>query len=235
MKVKLVKKLDEAKDTKSFFFEPSEKVNWQAGQYFYITLPKLDYPDERGDTRHFTISSSSTEGGLIRITTRLRQESGFKKTLDELPLETELEGKGPNGLFALPEKIKPGSKHVYLAGGIGITPFRSMIKYVADKNMNLPAYLVYSNSDSEFVFRNELDQWLQELTNLKIEYVNTSTDGRIDKTKLENLFSKWNLSFQTPPTFWVTGPPPFVNAIDEVLNELNIPEDNREIEKFTGY
>src|SRR3990167_3105081 len=86
MKLKLIKKQTEAKGTKSFFFEPSEKVDWLPGQYFYHTLPKLNYPDPKGATRHFTISSSPTEGNLIRLTPRVRNESGFKQTLDELPI-----------------------------------------------------------------------------------------------------------------------------------------------------
>ncbi|EKD57627.1 MAG: hypothetical protein ACD_57C00206G0001, partial [uncultured bacterium] len=82
MKLKLVKKKNEAEGTKSFFFESETKVDYSPGQYFFITLPKLNYPDQRGETRHFTLSSSPTEQ-LLRITTRIRPESGYKKTLDE--------------------------------------------------------------------------------------------------------------------------------------------------------
>jgi ferredoxin-NADP reductase len=235
MKVKLVKKVDEAKLTKSFYFESEEPVTWQAGQYFYITLPKLNYPDERGDTRHFTISGSPTEGGTIRITTRVRQESGYKKTLDELPIGTEMEGKGPNGLFTFPpDHNSKVTNLVFIAGGIGITPFRSMIKYAVDKNITLPIKLLYSNSDSEFVFKNELDTWSEANQNLKIEYLDTSVSGRIDKLKLEKFIHNSNLKIENC-TWWVVGPPPFVNAIEEILEELKIEEDNVKTEKFTGY
>ena len=110
MRLVLVDKKTEAEGTKSFFFEPEEIVSYLPGQYFYFTLPKLKFPDERGDTRHFTLSSSPTEGKTLRITTRVREESGFKKTLDELPFGSNLEGRGPNGTFYIPSSGLPAGK-----------------------------------------------------------------------------------------------------------------------------
>ena len=158
MQLQLVKKVDEARGTKSFFFNivdgylSEEKLSWEPGQYIYITLPYLNYPDERGDTRHFTISSSPTEGDLIRITIRIRQESGYKKTLDELPIGSEVEGKGPQGTFLFDSKIE---YNIFLAGGIGITPFRSIIKNVIDdkQKQKTNIHLIYSNSDNDFIFK----------------------------------------------------------------------------------
>lgn len=232
MKLILNKKLDEARETKSFFFTPDQKVTWQAGQYFYVTLPKLNYPDPRGDTRHFTISASPTEGDDIRITTRVRPESGFKKSLDELPIGTQLVGRGPNGLFVLPEKIKPESRYVFLAGGIGITPFRSMIKYALDKNIEVPIHVIHSNSDTEFVFKKDLDTWAGQLKNLKLNYIDTSKEGRLDLDKLKERTKDYDL---TKTTFWVVGPPAYVNAMDEILTQMGVLEDNKRVEKFTGY
>jgi len=232
VKVKLVKKQEEARSTKSFYFEPQEKFSWQPGQYFYITLPKLNYPDERGDTRHFTISSSPTEGNLIRVTTRIRDESGYKKTLDELTIGTKLQGKGPNGLFVLDEKSK--KQNVFIAGGIGITPFRSFIKYNTDNHLDLQFNLIYSNSDNEFVFKEELDSISNNTDNFKIEYINTATDGRIYKAKIESYIKKWDLDLKNIK-WWVVGPPPFVTAMEEILENLSVEDSNIETEKFTGY
>src|SRR3989344_6788227 len=161
MQLKLVKKVTEARGTKSFFWEPEKPVDWLPGQYYYFTLPKLNYPDARGATRHITISSSPTEGKLLRLTTRIRQESGYKKTLDTLAIGDVIEGEGPNGTLILDENEK-GKSHIFLAGGIGITPFRSFIKYNIDKNLKIPMYLIYSNSvPGEIVFKKELDTWAQ--------------------------------------------------------------------------
>ncbi|WKZ25894.1 MAG: FAD-dependent oxidoreductase [bacterium] len=241
MQFKLVKKLDEAKGTKTFVFRPNEKINFEAGQYIYITLPKLNYPDARGETRHFTISNSPTEGDDIKVTTRMREESGYKKTLDELSVGTVVEGRGPQGFFVLPtnnpDKLsRPPLPQInlFIAGGIGITPFRSMIKYAIDSGLSTPIYLIYSNSDSDFVFKKELDTWQKEYSNLKIEYIDTSVDGRIDEIKLKKLINQWNLVIVNF-TAWVVGPNPFVDAVEELLVNLNISEDNIKSEKFTGY
>ena len=120
MKLTLVKKEDEAKGTKSFFWQPEKPVNYRPGQYLYYTIAELKYPDPRGTTRCFTISSSPTEGNILRLTTRIRQESGYKKSLDELPTGATVDGEGPNGVFVFDEKETITS--LFIAGGIGITP-----------------------------------------------------------------------------------------------------------------
>ncbi len=240
MKFKLIDKKDEASGTKSFFFEPDEKIEWLPGQYFYITLPKIIHEDPRGDTRHFTNSASPTEGNIIRITTRVRYESGFKQSLDELPVGSEVEGKGPNGIFTIDEKTV--GSHIFLAGGIGITPFRSIIKYALDKNIGINMDLVYSNSlPEEIALRKELESWVNQ-SNFKL-YMTISKPGeskekwegltgRIDESLINKLFSKEDIQ---KSTFWVSGPPAFVTAMEEMLSKMRIPPDNIRTEKFTGY
>jgi ferredoxin-NADP reductase len=231
MQLKLIKKIEVAKDTMSFFFKPETSLTWLAGQYIHITLSKLDYPDERGATRHMTIASSPTEGGLLQITTRIREKSGYKKTLNELPVGSVVEGNGLHGLFVFDKNSK---NNVFLAGGIGITPFRSMIKWNIDKKLNIPVYLIYSNSDSEFVFKDELDNWQKENDFLKIQYVNTSEMGHVDSKMIKKSVDDWGLK-PNDCTFWIVGPNTFVNAMEEILDRLNISENNIKSEKFTGY
>lgn len=229
MKLTLVNKKDEARGAKSFIFKSEEKLTWLPGQYIYITLPKLNYEDERGTTRHFTISTSPSEGDLIQVTVRVRQESGYKKTLDELPIGTVAEGKGPQGTFVLDETIK---NNTFIAGGIGITPFRSMIKHNVDKNLKIPVHLIYSNSDSEFVFKNELDELQSKNEFLKITYFDSSVSGHLDSEKLKTICTEEELKNNT---FWAVGPNVFVNAVEDILEQLGIPSDKILTEKFTGY
>lgn len=226
MKLKLVKKQDEAKGTKSFFFEPETPVSFEAGQYFYFTLPKLNYSDARGNTRHFTISLSPTEGKLIRFTTRLREESGFKKTLDELAVGSEITGEGPGGTFYM-DKNTSGN-HIFLAGGIGITPLRSMIKFALDTKLNVQITLIYSNSAIEEVtFKEELETWQKENSNLKV----ILSLARIN----EDLIRK-NIEGITDPTFWISGPPGMVDGMEGLLiSKLKISPTKIKLEKFTGY
>lgn len=239
MKIKLVEKKEEASGTKSFFWEPEMEVKWIAGQYYYFTLPDMKYPDERGNTRHFTISSSPTEGKLIRITTRIRQESGYKKTLDELPIGAVADGEGPNGTFTLDENSK--SSNIFIAGGIGITPFRSMIKNELDKNLQIPIHVIYSNSTpEEITFKDELTGWLKEHPFLKIDMTISHPEeskekwegltGRVDETMIKKLV------YDTEnPTWWVAGPPAMIDAMEEVLKKIGIPQEKIKSEKFTGY
>ena len=243
MKLKLVEKKEETKGTKSFFWESEKSVDYIAGQFYYFTLPSLKYPDPRGATRHFTLSSSPTEGNLLRITTRMRQESGYKKTLDELPIGTQIEGEGPNGTFLLDDGDT--GPHVFLAGGIGITPFRSMIKYAADKNLNIPIHLIYANSiPEEITFRNELENWAKSWPNLKLDMTVSKPEeskeawigsvGRIDELLIKKLIGNWKLEIGNS-TWWVCGPPLMVEAMEQALGKLGLSAGKLHSEKFTGY
>jgi ferredoxin-NADP reductase len=239
MKLTLVRKLDEAKGTKSFFWEPEKPVNYIAGQYFYFTIPRLKYPDPRGNTRHFTLSSSPSEGNLLRNTTRIRKESGYKRTLNELEIGSLIDGEGPNGTFILDEKEE--SPQVFLAGGIGITPFRSILKYAFDKKLKTPIQLIFSNSiPEEIAFRKELESLAKYWPNFKLDMTITKPEetkepwngliGRID----ENLLKRVVPDFPTK-TFWVCGPPVMVDAMEATLGKLGLSSGKVLSEKFTGY
>ena len=232
MKIKLLEVHDEARGTKSFFWKTEKPVSYLPGQYYYYTIPKLKYPDNRGTTRHFTIASSPTEGPTLQLTTRIREESGFKKTLDELAIGTEIEGEGPNGTFVLDEQ--DGGPQIFIAGGIGITPFRSIIKYVVDKNLPTPIYLIYSNSDNDIVFKKEFDKISASHPNIKIRYVITSKEGHLDELKIQKIFDIWHLEFGIP-TWWLCGPPPMIDAMETVLGKLKVASGQIRSEKFTGY
>ena len=250
MKLKLVEKRKEAQGTKSFFFETEKDFDYLPGQYFYITVPKLKYKDSRGATRHFTLSSSPTEGKIIRITTRVRKESGFKQTLNELAVGTEIEGEGPEGTFVLDEKEK--GPQVMIAGGIGITPFRSMIKYAIDKNTGTQIHLIYSNSLPEQIsFRKELENWAKKSANFKLSMTVTKPEeskrnlpagrqewngltGRIDEQMIKKLIENWKLKIGNL-TFWLCGPPNVVDAMEKIMGELDVSAGRVRSEKFPGY
>ncbi len=231
MKLKLIKKVDEARGTKSFFWEPDKPVSFLPGQYLYYTLPKLSYPDPRGSTRHFTVSSSPTEGNILRLTTRIRQESGYKKTLDELPIGSVIDGEGPQGTLILDESEK-GKNHIFLAGGIGITPFRTFIKYNVDNKLQIPMHLIYCNGDPEFVYKTELAKLDKEHDFIKVDFFDTSKLGHLDEKGIKKLVPGPNL---LTSTYWLVGPPPFIDAIEIAVEKLRISGNQIRSEKFTGY
>jgi len=235
MKAKLVKKTTEAKGTVSFFFEPERQTSFLPGQYYYFTLPKLDYPDSRGATRHFTIASSPTESKIFQITTRIREESGYKKTLNALPIGSELEIEGPNGTLILDEKTisqEPKTNHIFLVGGIGITPFRSFIKYNVDRGLKIPMFLIYSNNNAEFVYKKELDQIAKANDYIKIAYFDSSHSGHLDEKRIKDLVPS---AYLLSSTWWLVGPPPFIDAMEVALEKLKIESNQIRSEKFTGY
>lgn len=242
VKLKLIDKKQVAKDTKEFYFEPEKEVNWLPGQYFYFTIPEseMKYKDPRGNTHHFTLCVSPTEGKNIALATRMRTESNYKKSLNEVEIGQHLEGQGPEGTFILDENEK--GEHVLIAGGIGITPFRSMIKYNVDKNLtDIKLKLIYANSTPEEIsFREEIETWGRENENIEV-YMTcshpenskqkwTGLTGRIDEKMIKNVAG--DLS---KPTFWLCGPPAMTEAMEKVMGGLKITSDRLRVEKFTGY
>lgn len=238
MKLILTNKKIEAEDTMSLFFTSKKEVNYLPGQYFYFTLPNLKKKDSRGPSRHFTISSSPTEGKILRITTRLRKNSLLKKTLSELKIGNQIEGEGPSGTFILDEFYS--GPHVFLAGGIGITPARSAIKYHLDNKLKSSICLIYSNKTPEQItFKKELEEWAKKHKNIQLNMTITRPEetkepwrgltGRIDANMIKNLSPKPH------STFWISGPPGFVDAMEKVLSKLKIPPKRQRSEKFTGY
>ena len=242
MKLKLVEKKLEAKDTYTFIWKPEKKIKYLPGQYFYYTLPKMRVIDPRGITRHFTISSSPTEGENIRFTTRIRDNSAYKKAVRDLKIGDFVEGEGPTGTYIIDEN-EPGP-HVFLAGGIGITPFRSAIKYNIDNKLSgIKIHLIYANSTPEdIVFRKELEEWSQAHSNIKVTMTISRPEeskqkwdgitGRIDEVLIRKLISNNELRITN---FWVCGPPAMVDAMESILGKLKITSDRVRSEKFTGY
>jgi len=128
-------------------------LDYAAGQFAFFDIGGV-YGDPKGPIRHFTISSSPTEN-FIMLTTRVR-ESPYKKRLSTLEEGAKVNVRGPEGQFVLHHDYsKPA---VFLSGGIGVTPFRSMVKYATDKQLPLQITMFDSNkSRGEILFKEEFD------------------------------------------------------------------------------
>lgn len=236
MKLTLVKSKTETKDVKSFFFARPARVNFLPGQFAYLTLNKL--VNTKKPTRIFTISSSPTENSFIQFTTRIRQESEFKKHLDKLTKGSMLDFEGPSGTFIIDEKEK--GPHILIAGGIGITPFRSTLKYAYDNNLVHKYHLIYSNkTPSSVIFRKEIDKWTKKpgidstltITRPKESKINwNGRVGRIDNKLINDITKKY-----TKPTFWICGPPKMVDSIEKMLLASHINSSKIRTERFSGY
>src|SRR6185295_7757263 len=137
--------------------------------------------DEKGLRRHISIVTSPTERGVLGFATRIR-DTAFKRTLAELQVGDEVEVEEPKGSFVLPEDTN--RRYVFVAGGIGITVFRSMLRYIADTCAPYRVTLVYSNRDRESAaFLDELEVLEQRVDGFRMILTMTEEEGWEGETR----------------------------------------------------
>lgn len=225
MKLKLIDKKNEVSDVKSFIFKPETPADWTAGQFMVYRLDH-ENPDIRGKQRFFTISSASFEENIM-LTTHIYKEhpSTFKIALDNLKTGDFIEVKGPDGDFTLDNADK---NYVFIAGGIGITPFRSILADLNHKNLPLNITLLYANKTDEFPFKEELEKIAVENQSFKIHYV--ISPQHIDQKYIEQIIND-----VTNKIFYVSGPEKMVEYLGEMLKGMGIKEDRIKQDYFPGY
>jgi ferredoxin-NADP reductase len=226
-----------APDVIDFLFPLPKKLAYSPGQYMEWTLPHKK-PDSRGNRRYITIASSPTED-ILRLGVRFYPNgSSFKKALMAADTQIPIIGAQMSGDFVLPENRT--KKLVFIAGGIGITPFRSMIKYLIDMHQSRPIVLLYSNRlVDEIVY---YDVFTQAQKELGIKTVYTLTDvskvpenwqgrtGRIDASMITQEVA----DFQER-TFYLSGPHAMVFAYEQVLKGMGVPEKQIKKDFFPGF
>jgi ferredoxin-NADP reductase len=212
-----------------------EEVDFRPGQYFFVTLPDAGHQDERGLRRHITVVTSPNDKGVLGLATRMR-DSAFKRTLGELPVGAEVDVEPPKGKFALPEETS--RPLVFVAGGIGITVFRSMLRYIREEQLPYRVTLIYSNRDRESTaFLDELRQVEQELPSLRLILTMTQDPGWKGETrKVDAAFFREYLGEDLNAfTFLVAGPPGMAEGVQKALDEAGVKEENVIAERFSGY
>ncbi len=220
MLLTLIGKIKEAADVKTFIFRPQKPIVWEAGQYLIYSLPH-DKEDLRGRMRFFTISKAPFEKN-VSITTRIvKNSSTFKKTLDGLKIGEQLNAKGPDGDFIIKNYKKD---YVFIAGGIGITPFRSILKQLEYKKKNPNILLFYACRNDDIVFKKELDSL--KLKNLKITFFVSKKVGKSDLIKIKGYTKK---------IYYISGPDPMVDGLEKILTSLKVPKKNINLDYFSGY
>lgn len=225
MKLKFITKKKEEGDATSYIFEPTEELNWTAGQFFIYFIPH-ENPDIKGMQRFFTISSAPFERHVM-LTTRIftEQRSSFKQTLELLKPGDLVEVKGPDGDFVLTE---PNKQYIFIAGGIGITPFRSILKQLDYEGKDFTVELLYANKTPEFVFKEELEELQTRHLNFRINYV-------ISPQHIDQNYVEQNVQNFKEKTFYVSGPEPMVENLYDMLKEMGIKDENLKTDYFPGY
>lgn len=226
-----------AEGTMAFHLEKPAGFQFKAGQYVDVTLINPPETDSEGIIRSFSIASAPYEDQLL-VVTRMRK-SAFKRVLAILPLGTEVKLEGPMGSFTLHKnRVKAG---VFLAGGIGITPFLSMLRQAAEEKLPQRLYLFYSNRHpKDAAFLKDLEILSKVNTNFifipsmsemeKSQPGWSSEVGFIDREMLLR-----HMDSLKGPIYYVAGPPAMVVAIREMLTKAGVEEDDIRTEEFGGY
>jgi ferredoxin-NADP reductase/Na+-translocating ferredoxin:NAD+ oxidoreductase RnfD subunit len=223
----LKEKMKLTPDIYDFVFALDRQINFAPGQYMEWTLehPK---PDDRGNRRYLSLASSPTEKE-IRVGVKVGYPpSSFKRSLLALTPGQKIVAGQLIGDFILPKD--PNKKLVFIAGGIGITPFRSMIKYLIDTNQRRDIVILYSSSlSSDFVYKNVFNE-AQEKLGIRTIYVNTQTQGHMDAARVAREIPDYK-----DRTFYISGSHGMVNSFGEILDNLHIPTGQIVTDYFPGF
>ena len=234
MKATVAEKREVAKGTLLVLFAVENYPDYRPGSYFWVELPDRGHQDEKGLRRHISLVTSPTDKGVVGLATRLR-DSAFKRTLAELEIGAEVEVEEPKGSFLLPEDTS--ADYVFVAGGIGITVFRSMLCYIAHERLPYRITLVYSNRDRESTpFLDDLEEFERRIDGLRVVLTMTDDEGwegetrRLDADVLRDLLGDLD-----GKQILIAGPPPMAQGVTQSLLAAGVPEDRVSTDKFSGY
>jgi ferredoxin-NADP reductase len=235
--IKLVKKEIVAEGTMMFTFERPKNFIYKAGQSVDLTLINPPETDAEGNIRSFSLVSAPFENRLS-FATRMR-DTAFKRVIRDMPLNAELELAGPFGSFTLhKDSSKPA---IFLVGGIGITPFYSMIKTASIGKLPHKIFLFYSNRRPEdTAFLSQLTDMQKDNSNYKL----IATMSEMEKSKMnwtgetgfinKEMINKY-FRYTSEPIYYSAGPPEMVAAMRKILIDMGADEDNIRTEEFSGY
>ncbi len=235
--VRLKRKEDVAEDTMAFYFEKPAGFQFKPGQYLDMTLLDPSETDSEGNVRSFSIASAPHEETLM-VATRMR-DTAFKRVLRTMPIGTAVKIEGPSGDLILQNDSTRAA--VFLAGGIGITPFRSIVHWAAKEKLPQRVFLFYSNrrpEDAAFL----ADLQSSEKDNPKYKLIASMTE-------MEKSHQHWNgetglidqgmlgrhLKGAASPIYYIAGPPAMVKGLHEMLSKAGMNEDDIRAEEFAGY
>jgi ferredoxin-NADP reductase len=232
--IKLLKRYEVARNTIVMEFEKPNGLTFKPGQYGGFTLINPSEKDAGGITRRFSLLSTPDDKHLA-IATRI-QNSAYKRELTRLPIGSEMKFAGPTGSFTLHEESHVPA--VFIAGGIGITPFYCMVCDICKHQPERPIYLFYGNQTiKDAPFLQELLTLQNHIVNFKLIATMASPDitwnnetGFITDTMVKKYIKNIH-----EPFYYICGSPAMVTTLQETLAEMGIDEDRIKVEDFPGY
>lgn len=240
---KLLERREVAQHTMAFWFERPKDWTFRAGQFIDITLLEQAAIDSEGPVRGFSLASAPHEPRLM-IATRMR-DTAFKRVLKNMALGAIAKIEGPFGDLVLhDDTTRPA---VFLAGGIGITPFRSIAMQAAHEQLPHRIFLFYANRQpAEAPFLNELRSL--EMRNVNYKFIPTMTDTREsdqawggERSSISGFMIAKHLRAARPvlqtgaPIYYIAGPSAMVEAQRAMLAKGGVGDDDLRIEEFIGY
>jgi glycine betaine catabolism B len=223
----LKEKISSAHNIYDYVFEPNKPVNFNAGQYMEWTLEHKKV-DARGKRRYFTIASAPQDKN-VRIGVKFNENgSSFKGRLLDMKPGDRIIAADVAGDFILPKD--QNKKLVFMAGGIGVTPFRSMIEGLIEKSEKRDIVLIYANATKEEIAYKEIFDEAEEKIRMKTFYVNTHVDGRVDEEKLKTMVSDLK-----ERRFYLSGPHAMVEGYRKLLLSMKVKRGNIVTDYFPGF
>ncbi len=239
-KVKIMPKLEEkimlSPDVIDFVFDPGQKFNYKPGQYMEWTLPN-EHADSRGNRRYFTLASSPTEDN-VRVGVKFYPDgSTYKQRMLDMDEDTPIAAGQVGGDFTLPKDSQ--TRLVFIAGGIGVTPYRSMLKYLVDINENRDVTLLYSEKTPDAFVYTDVFKQAQEKIDARIVYTVTGHKHDADWHGKTGSISTQMIKQEVPDfedcLYFISGPHQMVVAMRDILKDLGIHQAQIKTDYFTGY
>jgi len=216
--VKLLSRHEIADGTMEFHFTRPDGFDFKAGQAIELVLP------EPAGGHAFSLVNAPSEGELV-VATRMR-DSAYKRALRALPIGACVKVDGPFGSLTLHRN--PSRAAVFIAGGIGITPFMSIVRNAVEECLKHPMALVYSNRRARDAAY--LDE-LRSIGNLRLVATMTEEGGGfVDAAMIRRVAEAL-----PAPIFYVAGPPAMVEAMKAVLEKAGVEDTDVRSEEFFGY
>ncbi len=221
----------EADNIRTFYFKPERPLDYTAGQFIELTL-KHKSPDDRGQKRWFTLSSSPTEE-LVSITTKWADEkqSSFKKALWKLEPGATVDMSDAMGDFVLPKLIQ--TKLIFVAGGIGVTPFHSILSWLSDVKEERSIKLIHAvRNEDEIVFQDTFNEAGLHATTIVSDPSSVwgGERGRLDAEKIIGLTEP-----DEDTLIYVSGPEPMTEALEKELKKAGIKPSQLVLDFFPNY
>ena len=232
LELKIKEIIQRTHNVKSFRLETTEKLDFKAGQYMIVTVKS----NGNDLSRYLSISNSPTEDGYIEFTKKLT-DSDFSRTLDQLKVGDMVKVRYAFGKFTFDGEYK---KIAFLSGGIGITPIRSITKYVVDKKLGTDMVLIYGNQCIDDVaFKDDFELMQKEYPKLRVVHV-LLDDTNCNLVVKVGFITKEIVIEDIPDCaerkFFICGPPAMVDAMKKILLEgLGLSKDCIIEESFKGY